>query len=870
MVAGVFKVKDAEPEATLELFSDYLEVMKRVFRLRRRIHPTTGERIEFDDEEKKDLILVEGGEDMQKLFKYTGKVEDDDTYDEAVTKIKEALQKRGNRTAAVFKLFNQNPQGSKSFEAWHTEIYKAAQLIDWAGYGAEHAAVDAIIMQTSSSKLQQRALQENPTYPELVDLGISQEQARRKATKLPDGDNEVVSRLKDENKKLKDRLKKDDKKKCQKCCLSKCRGGSQCFAEGKKCNKCGGGGHFGLSKLCPKNKVETARRIGEAEDTGSEESGDERCGRILDQCITVNRLEEKNKDSIYSKLKVTSHDDDRFEAKMKMATDTGVRKTILNRSDWEKIRGKCQMVKTKLRFRPYGTGQRLSVRGRAKVKLQAQAGATITTYVFVNDSQEDSSLLGKDDAMRLGIIKMNLRGEAEEVHPGGREEKVNRIRMTRLSELRKEKVETTDEKRKQKKATDQRMAKLVNEFKDIFEGVGKYEGPEVVIQLKENVKPVIQPARRIPLHYVKPLEDHLAELAKEDVVEGPLVEEEEGTWISNLVITDKKWDDGVKRAGDRIQIRANLDCRPLNEHVYQTHEPIPTPEELRHKLRGSTLFSTLDMVHSFHQFVLEPEARKLFTFRAPGGLYRYKRLVMGNSLASSEAHRRIKTVLAGCEGVVQIKDDVLVFGDPETHDGRLRAVLERFQEAGLTLRKEKCHLSQAEVKWFGMIYSQHGMAEDPEKAAVIRNWPPPKTVRDVKSFLQTCQFNAVYMAAEEEGEMNYPELTAPLRALTRKKVRFVWTRVHQEHFQLIKDRLCSDRVMVPYDLSRETKLFTDGGPEGGQATVAQRYEHETAGTQWRPVAHTSRAWTEAEKRYSQIEKESCALHIGPFRQGKGL
>ena len=108
----------------------------------------------------------------------------------------------------------------------------------------------------------------------------------------------------------------------------------------------------------------------------------------------------------------------------------------------------------------------------------------------------------------------------------------------------------------------------------------------------------------------------------------------------------------------------------------------------------------MDMVHSFHQFVLEPAARKLFTFRAPGGLYRYKRLVMSNSLASSEAHRRIKTVLSACEGVIQIKDDVLVYGDQETHNGRLRAVLERFQKVGLTLRKEKCYLSQSEVKWF--------------------------------------------------------------------------------------------------------------------------------------------------------------------------
>ena len=285
----------------------------------------------------------------------------------------------------------------------------------------------------------------------------------------------------------------------------------------------------------------------------------------------------------------------------------------------------------------------------------------------------------------------------------------------------------------------------------------------MVIQLKENVTPIIQPARRIPLHYVKPLlEDHLAELIKEDVVEGLLTEEEEGTWILNLVITDKKWDDKVKREGDRVQIRANLDCRPLNQFVYQTHEPIPTTEELRHRLKGSTRFFTLNMVHSFHQFVLEPSTRKLFTFRAPGRLYQYKRLVMGNSLASSEAHSRIKTVLAECTGAVQIKDDVLVYGDEETHDDRLRAVLDRFNEAGLMLRKKKCHFAQPEVVWFGMVYNRYGMSKDPEKAAVIRNWPAPKSVRDIKSFLQTCQFNAVYMAAEEDGEMNYPELTAPL------------------------------------------------------------------------------------------------------------
>ena len=78
-------------------------------------------------------------------------------------------------------------------------VYKAAKLIDWTWYNAETAAVDAIISQTSSAKLQQKVLQENPKYLELVDLGISQEQAKKKATKLP----EDSESFKQENKQLK-------------------------------------------------------------------------------------------------------------------------------------------------------------------------------------------------------------------------------------------------------------------------------------------------------------------------------------------------------------------------------------------------------------------------------------------------------------------------------------------------------------------------------------------------------------------------------------------------------------------------------------------------------------------------------------------
>ena len=96
---GQFTVKDADPEQTLESFELYLEAMQKAFRLNRRVNPTTGSKVKLDDQDKKDIIQLEGGHGMVDLFKHVGKVHEGDTYDEAMEKIRRALKGRGNRTA---------------------------------------------------------------------------------------------------------------------------------------------------------------------------------------------------------------------------------------------------------------------------------------------------------------------------------------------------------------------------------------------------------------------------------------------------------------------------------------------------------------------------------------------------------------------------------------------------------------------------------------------------------------------------------------------------------------------------------------------------------------------------------------------------
>ena len=153
------------------------------------------------------------------------------------------------------------------------------------------------------------------------------------------------------------------------------------------------------------------------------------------------------------------------------------------------------------------------------------------------------------------------------------------------------------------------------------------------------------------------------------------------------------------------------------------------------------------------------------------------------------------------------------------------------------------------------IYSKDGMPPDPEKCKIIKQWPQPKSSAEVKSFLQAAQFNAKLLA-DKHGDISCPELTKPLRDLTKKNVRFHWRRQEQEEaFQTIKDRLDSDDILVPYDTSIETRLYIDSSPVDSQGTVVQKH-HVNNEDVWRPVDYTSRTWTPAEAGYGQIERES--------------
>jgi hypothetical protein len=167
------------------------------------------------------------------------------------------------------------------------------------------------------------------------------------------------------------------------------------------------------------------------------------------------------------------------------------------------------------------------------------------------------------------------------------------------------------------------------------------------------------------------------------------------------------------------------------------------------------------------------------------GLYRYKRLNYGTNAAAEIFQYTLQTAPQGFKGVKNIADDIIVLGSTRTeHDANLDKCLQRLAMKGLRQNRSKCNFLSNTLSFFGQIFPKEGTHPDPiyRRAADLLNAPQPNNVHEVRSFLGMANYSSKYIR-------DFATLvTAPLRDLTKKDVRFEWTQTHQTAFEKLKTR----------------------------------------------------------------------------------
>jgi hypothetical protein len=107
-------------------------------------------------------------------------------------------------------------------------------------------------------------------------------------------------------------------------------------------------------------------------------------------------------------------------------------------------------------------------------------------------------------------------------------------------------------------------------------------------------------------------------------------------------------------------------------------------------------------------------------------------------------------------------DDVCIYSRSlEEHLEHLRLVLQRFKEEGLNLRLKKCFFGLQEMEYLGYTVSAGKISVSTKKVEAVADWPMPKTQKEVRNFVQFCNFYARFIH-------HFSDLTAPLTDLLRK------------------------------------------------------------------------------------------------------
>ena len=355
------------------------------------------------------------------------------------------------------------------------------------------------------------------------------------------------------------------------------------------------------------------------------------------------------------------------------------------------------------------------------------------------------------------------------------------------------------------------------------------------IILKPGAKPVKSKLRPIPFSVREKVSEELRKWEEQDIIERVT---DAVDWVSPIVVASRK--DG--------SIRLCVDLRGLNSQIVTNKYPLPSLDELFVGLSGATHFTTLDLSNAYLHVPLTEDSKQYTNFITHDGIFRMKRLPFGLSSAASFFQEMMSKILHDVPRTKIILDDVLCYGiGKENCDAIYRLAKRRLEEHNLSLKPEKCHINEPEVKFVGRMLSEKGISPDPNAVSDLLKMPVPKDRQQLRSFIGFCSWHRNFVP-------NFATIVEPLTVLLSPKVPYNWSKNCEKAFNDIRDKISKYVSLQVYDPSRKTILESDASDVGIGGCLLQIIDGKEV-----PICYVSRVLNPAEKKYSIGEKEALAV-----------
>lgn len=383
------------------------------------------------------------------------------------------------------------------------------------------------------------------------------------------------------------------------------------------------------------------------------------------------------------------------------------------------------------------------------------------------------------------------------------------------------------------------IEKTLQDFQDVFPGdLPSGLPPQRAIDHRIELEPGSLPVSR-PVYRMSPAELDEVKRQLDELLSKGFIRPSVSPYGAPILFVKKK--DG--------SMRMCIDYRALNKTTIKNSYSLPRIDDLLDQLHGATVFSKIDLRSGYHQIrVFEPDIPKT-AFRTRYGHYEFTVLPFGLCNAPGTFQRLMNDVFRQYldKFVLVYLDDILIYSKtPDEHLDHLQRVFSLLRQHQLYGKLSKCDFGKDICDFLGHVITSSGIKPDPKKVQAVQDWPVPRDVTELRSFLGLAGYYRRFIK-------DFSKIALPLTDLLSTKLQWTsttWTSAQDQAFETLKTSLTTAPVVSAPDFSLPFLLKTDASDYAIGAVLVQGSS---------VIAYDSRKLNSAERNYPVHERELLAI-----------